>query len=174
MVDREDGRSLGLGGQLGLDPGAALEAERSLLVAGDRRVPDDQPQVAHPGRVLKGLADRPGRRVEGEVLAQAVAVVVVAGEHEHGHRQRREQLADSLIRARRRRVDEVAGDDHRVRARGEREHPTDRGRERGGRLTVLATHTDVGIAELGQERRNVRVQAFGRVARNVQTFFTWS
>jgi hypothetical protein len=80
---------------------------------------------------------------------------VVAGDHEHRAAHRGEQLADALIGGGRRVVDEVAGDDRRVRRRGQAPDGVDRGRQRSRRVAVAGTDDDVRIAELGEREQRL-------------------
>ena len=129
--------------ELRLEP---AEVQPALGAAGDRRVADHEPDAADVrDEAVLALA------VEREVRAQRVAVVVVARQHVDGHRQRREQLAHALVLRRRGRVGEVAADEHRVRARPQRQHGRDAGGQRLRRPAVAGPDEDVRVAELGED-----------------------
>jgi hypothetical protein len=84
---------------------------------------------------------------------------VVSRHHVDGHRQRREQLADPLVLARARIVDQVAADQDGAWQRLQLEQGAHRPRKREGGVLVTATDVDVRIGELCECR---------------QTFLTWS
>ena len=87
----------------------------------------------------------------GERLAQGVAVVVVARDGMDRDAERREQLAHACVGARVPVVGEVAGDEHRVGLRVEREEGRHRGLQRVGRAEIVGTDREVQIGELGDE-----------------------
>jgi hypothetical protein len=75
------------------------------------------------------------------------------------HRQRREQLAHTLILTRARIGDQIAADEHCVGRGLQPQHGLDRPGECSRRLVIAAADHDVRVAELREDR---------------QTFFTWS
>jgi hypothetical protein len=116
--------------------GEALDVEAAVVAARLRGLAEQDPVAA---RVQ--LVDAVDRRW----------VVVVAGQRGDGHRQRRQQLLDPRVLARRSVVGEVAGDEHGVGRRAQHQHGGDRAAERRGRARIVVG--DVRIGELGEQHQ---------------------
>ena len=87
----------------------------------------------------------------GERLAQRVAVVVVARDRVDRDGERREELAHARVRARVSVLGEIAGDEHGVGLRVERDERRDRRLERAGGAEVVRAGLQVQVGDLGEE-----------------------
>ena len=154
VVDRDDRRGLGRGGELGREPVEPLAVEPPVLVAGDERVADDQPQVADLDRVLKR---RPGR---ARVAPGERRSTRAARRGRRGCRRSRTPAARAARAARgRARTRRRSGRSTRSpvtitasRAGRQRLDLLDRAAERVRRVAIAAADADVRVAELGEHR----------------------
>lgn len=111
LVHGDDRRLRGGGGELRVESAQLLGLEAAAVLAGDRRVDDDQPQRPEVDCVVDRLVGGAG---EGEDLPHRRAVVVVAGQDVERDPEPTDQLGGEPVLRGRRVLGEVPGDDDRV------------------------------------------------------------